>query len=492
MISYRLVCCIILSICSISLGDALRVPQDYASIQAGIDAARNRDTVLVDQGEYNENIDFSGKNIVVASYYIRDQNIRIIERTIIDASNRGHAVTFTNQETRSAQLIGFTVQNGRSIRGGGLYCVEASPTLSHLVVQNNFAAEDGAGIYCYDNAGVLIEHSNFSQNIAEDQGGGLFIKNHSNAIVRNCVVRNNSGSSGGGIYLNEDCNCLFENVEVYENQADMIGGGIALIVRCNSRFNHVAVCRNRSGNLFGGGLHIGASEVELINMTIADNSTDGRGGGIHFSGAGDIQMKNSIIWNNQPNEIYSRDMTEPPHTISIEYTDINEGREGVVVAGDAQLTWGEGNIDSDPLFVEPIAVNYRLNENSPCINAGDPDSPRDPDGSRADMGTFPYDPRSAPGLTDKSLISKGFALIAAYPNPFNSQTRISFRIGASDRFSMDVIDMQGNRLPLIDGKLLDAGKHDMAVDGTDWANGTYFIRLSNGMEVETTPIVLVK
>ena len=48
------------------------------------------------------------------------------------------------------------------------------------------------------------------------------------------------------------------------------------------------------------------------------------------------------------------------------------------------------NIIQDPLFVDPENYDFRLQEDSPCIDAGNPDWPRDPDGTRADIGVFPF------------------------------------------------------------------------------------------------------
>jgi hypothetical protein len=50
-----------------SLASTIQVPQDQPTIQAGINAANNGDTVLVAPGTYYEQINFSGKNIVVES-----------------------------------------------------------------------------------------------------------------------------------------------------------------------------------------------------------------------------------------------------------------------------------------------------------------------------------------------------------------------------------------------------------------------------------------
>jgi hypothetical protein len=52
---------------------------------------------------------------------------------------------------------------------------------------------------------------------------------------------------------------------------------------------------------------------------------------------------------------------------------------------------GTGNIDADPLWVDAANGDYSLLPASPCIDTGDPASPLDPDGTRADMGAIPFE-----------------------------------------------------------------------------------------------------
>jgi len=59
--------------------------------------------------------------------------------------------------------------------------------------------------------------------------------------------------------------------------------------------------------------------------------------------------------------------------------------------GDGDFAGMDGNISADPRFWAPDFGDYRLKADSPCIDAGDPASPPDPDGSRADMGAFAFD-----------------------------------------------------------------------------------------------------
>src|SRR5438309_10915581 len=106
------------------------VPADQPTIQAGIDATANGDTVLVAPGTYNERINFSGKNITVKS----SGGASV---TTIDGGAGGSVVTIVSGEGPGATLQGFTVQHGYSLTGvapsngagGGIWIRGASSTI---------------------------------------------------------------------------------------------------------------------------------------------------------------------------------------------------------------------------------------------------------------------------------------------------------------------------------------------------------------------------
>ena len=52
---------------------------------------------------------------------------------------------------------------------------------------------------------------------------------------------------------------------------------------------------------------------------------------------------------------------------------------------------GTGNVTGDPQFLNADAGRFALQTGSPAADSADPDAPKDPDGSRADMGAIPFD-----------------------------------------------------------------------------------------------------
>jgi len=135
----------------------------YTTIQAAIYAARTGDLVLVHDGTYIENIDFWGMLIRV-----RSENG--VEKTTIDGNQSGSVVTFNKKEGAESILDGFSIKNGNSDYGGGIFCDNSSPTITNCSITEN-AAFRGGGIDC----------------------------KYSSPTITNCVIRGNNAQDGGGI-----------------------------------------------------------------------------------------------------------------------------------------------------------------------------------------------------------------------------------------------------------------------------------------------------
>ncbi len=349
----------------------INVPEDFETIQAAINESEDGDTVLVQTGEYVENINFEGKAITVASLILTTGDRAYIDSTVIDGNEEDCVVSFNNEEDSTSVLRGFTIRNGIQDFGGGIDCqTETSPTLVDLVVTENVARRGGGGIYFTRNATPIIKRVLISGNSCVIGGGGIGSWLPAHAYLEDVIITDNTSDDlGGGLYGESNGSYTLKNVLIYGNTADH-GGGVHFYGSVGNVFNSVTVVGNNAEEGSAGGISLGSGE-------------EGTGGST-------CDMVNSIVWGNTETQIFHYKNSESEFPLNISFCDIEGGEEGVRLSGGAELNWLDGNIDEDPLFVDPDEGDYRLMVDSPCIDAGDPDSDPDPDGTRADMGAIPF------------------------------------------------------------------------------------------------------
>lgn len=192
---------------------------DFTRIQNAIDAAQGGSTIRVAAGVYNEQIDFTGKNLTVRSE-------RGASETVIDGEQAGSVVTFANGEGPGALLQGFTIRNGSGSYtvqsgklGGGIIAANgAAPRLDANVIRDN-SADSGAGLFCASSS-PQITNTIFVNNNAVGLGGGIYFGAGSQAVaVNNTVLKNSAGERGGGIYSAPTSAPRVSNSIVRQNEA---------------------------------------------------------------------------------------------------------------------------------------------------------------------------------------------------------------------------------------------------------------------------------
>lgn len=169
----------------------LYVPSQYTTIQKGIDAAVNGDTILVANGTYtgegNKNLDFGGKAITV-------QSENGPEKTIIDCGGTGRGYYFHSGEHASSVVRGFTIKNDlvlgnypNTVNSGGILCSNnSSPTITNNIITNN-RADRGGGIGCVNSSPIIINNT-ISQNSAKEVGGGIDCDENSFSVINNNLI----------------------------------------------------------------------------------------------------------------------------------------------------------------------------------------------------------------------------------------------------------------------------------------------------------------
>jgi hypothetical protein len=226
-------------------------------------------------------------------------------------------------------------------------------------------APNGGGIWC-SSSNAFVTNCIIVGNVATNQGGGVW-----GGTLGRCTLSDNSAGSGGAAAY-----ALVENCVVSNNISDTAGGGV---FQCG--LNNCLLTGNSA--IAGGGAFSGL----LSNCTLSENQAN-LGGGAHSA-----ELNNCIIYlNHAP-------IGENTTNCTLNYC-------CTTPLPDA----GTGNIDSDPVFVDVVGGNFRLQFNSPCINAGNNALVVDPSdleldrkprisGGRVDMGAYEFQGGASPAIT---------------------------------------------------------------------------------------------
>jgi len=389
----------------------IHVPADSSTIQAGINAAVDGDTVLVVRGHYYERINFLGKGILVASNFIFDNDTTTIDSTVIDAdtsilgiSDTGSVLVFVSQEDSNSLIIGFSIQNGTGTvgqngqrNGGGIYCVFSRPYISNNIIRCNSVSGCGGGIYCEITSRPTL-HNNIIRGNSAVSGGGIFCWFFSSPrLCGNFIINNSAISCGGGICCTKlsspiiDRNCIIGN-------SSSSGGGICCMYYSSPTITNNVMVKN-SVDFYGGAICCaGESSPAIRNNTITGNSAN-CGGGIYCDNSSPAVI-NNIISNSLNGEGIACEYSSYPNIYHNDVWNNTDGNFHNTPAGVGDTSWGANfagipcdsffNLIRNPLFAD--TVEFELLCNSPCIDAGDPSFyvPCDSGGCRIDMGAREY------------------------------------------------------------------------------------------------------
>jgi len=313
---------------------------DYDSIQAGIDAAVDGDTVLVAPDEYvvTEPVTFRGKAITVQSEAGPDETT-IRMGTPAD-TNRASVVIFENNETAASVLEGFTITGGRGSNGlsagggiyfdassgtvrncaivqntagyaGGVFCRNlCSPRLIDCIIAENLAAGSGGGVFAFSGASLILTSCTITANSTKDLGGGLCCYVNSLTTLTNCIISGNSVTGatanvagyGGGLYCSESSSLTLTNCTIAENSAGFSAGGVMCYKLSSANLTNCVIMENSAARLGGAIFCETDSSMTMTNCIISGNSARQRGGGLECYLNSSLTLTNCTIWGNSADQ----------------------------------------------------------------------------------------------------------------------------------------------------------------------------------------------
>lgn len=328
-----------------------------------------------------------------------------------------------------AQVSHCTIAHCRNDFGGGILVRNHGKLkISHSTVAYNTAECDtggyGGGIYIAYNTMIMdscIVLGNRALIPIPDyhlvQGGGIYIGawavdvSISGSLFTDNFVGRSNGEyhfslyyEGGGAISNgcTDDTVTISNCVIRRNEASVVyGGGGGIFLDQVARYTKISQC-DISENLsdsYGSAVFAKGSAI-MTNCTCYGNYCE-RAGATHwavclpgYSGLTHYDVLNTVIAYNEAG------IEGPTSGLAIKHCDFLSGVNSYVPAGFGTLDRVNANGDScdmyfnifmDPMFADTANGNLHLQTGSPCIDAGDPTSPLDPDGTVADMGAYYYE-----------------------------------------------------------------------------------------------------
>jgi len=206
----------------------------------------------------------------------------------------------------------------------------------------------------------------FFDNVASSKGGAIYADEVMPTFI-DCLFVNNEAPEGGAAWVEESI-ASFTACRFLGNSG--FGRGGAVLTRLDAAVSLTNCLFTGNYSDMGGGLYIRYNTTaDVVNCSFSGN-TSILGGSIcvdNYAPAATLQADNCVLWDNGPTEIY----VDGDSTATVRYSCVQGGFEG------------EGNIDADPLFVDPDGPDdifgtedddLRLGPGSPCIDAGDNDA----------------------------------------------------------------------------------------------------------------------
>jgi hypothetical protein len=413
-----------------------------------------------------------------------------VEGQLLALGEKDNLITFTINDT-----TGYSNEN---ITNGGWHGIR---------FENNTSTDTSKIIFCSIKYCKLIENY--------ELGSAVFAENFYFLILENSSIFDNYCKEGSIVYAN-NTNFTFNNNNIFNNK----GQSAAIIIR---NINYVNCHNNQILNNQGTGLRLWqVSNAHITNNLICNNSYCG----IWIDAANpcyDIILSNNTICNNYPYQVFIDEL----YTDVLFYNTILWGNnsENVSISSNSSCSFYycniqngmnslhadwvsnyENNIETDPEFINPTTgigweynatnKNWKLNETSPCIDTGTPDTTglnlNLPETDLAgetrfynntiDIGAYEY-----PGYINVNEIEKQ-NYFNVYPNPGNETITVLSILNQQGNIQLQMITQTGRVIYSESFKNQDYISKQINI--SDYAKGIYILKIITENNEYTKKIII--
>lgn len=394
----------------------IHVPGDQPTIQEGIEAAAEGDTVVVAHDTYtgplNRDLDFGGVSMLLVS---EDERVD----TVIDCEGAGRGFHFSTGEDTTLVIQGFTVTNAVGDSGAGAKCIngsspkfvdctfsgnasvdfggavmcrasspvivgcvfdgnevtggtypyggavacvaDADPRIAGCIFTGNTAGGFAGALYCGGHSSPRVTECTFSDNVSmgSSGGGAVFCVSYSEATFTDCEFTGNVGTQGGAIYT-QSAHIAATRCRFAGNHARAIGGAVRFLYGASTgTLTDCTFAGNTSASLGGAFACAFDANALITGCTFVGNGSGGGGGTLDFNDASPTVENAIIAFGTDGGTARCQIGTEMPvFSYCVVFGNV-EGDDLCGSVGDTMLR--------DPRFCDMPGGDYSLCANSPCL-----------------------------------------------------------------------------------------------------------------------------